>query len=69
MAMGWEAMSFFVCCLYDSKAALKIVSKSVEDAVAEGTWDIVLVEEACMKSVLEWVHNRSSYIYRERSPS
>ncbi len=47
-ARGWEAMSFFVCFLYASKAALKIVSKSVGDVAVDGTWDIVLVEGACM---------------------
>ena len=39
-------MSVFVCCLYASKAALKIVSKSVEDVAVDGTWDIVLTEGA-----------------------
>ncbi len=45
-ARGWEAMSSFVCSLYASKAALRIVSKSVGDVAVDGTWDIVLVEEA-----------------------
>ena len=40
-------MSFFVCFLYASMAAVKIVSKFVEDVPAVGgTWDIVLVEDA-----------------------
>lgn len=34
-------MSFFVRFLYASKAAAKIVSKFVEEAEADGTWDIV----------------------------
>ena len=37
-------MSSFVWSLYASKAALKIVSKSVEDVTVDGTLDIVLVE-------------------------
>ncbi len=45
-ARGWEAMSFFVCFLYASKAALKIVLKFAEEVdVAVGrTWDMRLVE-------------------------
>ena len=43
VASGWEAMSFFVCFLYAIKAAVNIVSKSVEEAEvdifpAEGVW-------------------------------
>ena len=39
-------MSIFVCFLYVSKAAPKIVSKSVEDMeVVDENWDIVPVEE------------------------
>ena len=37
-------MSFFVWSLYTSKAALKIVSKSVEDVAVDGTWDMMLDE-------------------------
>jgi hypothetical protein len=45
VARGWEAMSFFVRFLYSFKAAVKIVSKFVDDvAVVEGTLDIVLFE-------------------------
>ena len=35
----------FVCCLYASKAVVKIVRKSVEDVAVDGTWDM-LVEGA-----------------------
>jgi len=45
-ARGWEAMSRFVWFLYASKAAVKIVSKFVEEVAVDGTWDIVLVEGA-----------------------
>jgi hypothetical protein len=44
VARGWEAMSFFVCFLYSFKAAVKIVSKFVDDVAVDGTLDIVLVE-------------------------
>ena len=37
-------MSFFVFLLYDSKAAVKIFSKFVDDVVVGGIWDIVIVE-------------------------
>jgi hypothetical protein len=37
VARGWETMSFFVCFLYSFKAAIKIVSKLVEDAAVDGT--------------------------------
>jgi hypothetical protein len=38
-------MSFFVFFLYASKAAVKIVSKFVEEVVAVGgIWDIVIAE-------------------------
>lgn len=50
VARGWEERSFLVLFLYASKAALKIVSKSVEDVVVDGTWDMVLVE----RDWLEW---------------
>ena len=45
-ARGWEAMSFFVCFLYSSKAAVKMVPKVVDsdDGSGDGTRDIVLVE-------------------------
>ena len=43
-AKGWEAMSFLVCFLYVSAAALKIVSKGVEEGAEGGDWDMVLVE-------------------------
>ncbi len=36
VAKGWEAMSRFVCFLYASKAAVKIVSKFVEEVAADG---------------------------------
>lgn len=39
-------MSFFVCFLYVSAAALKIVSKGVDEGVEGGDWDMVLVEGA-----------------------
>jgi len=45
-ARGWEVMSRFVCFLYASKAAVKIVSKFVEEATVDGTWDMVLIEGA-----------------------
>ena len=48
MAKGWEVMSFFVRCLYASMAAVKIVSKIVEEVEADGTWDIGLVEGDCL---------------------
>jgi hypothetical protein len=38
VASGWEAMSFFVCFLYAFKAAVKIVSKFVEEVEGDGTW-------------------------------
>ena len=41
VARGWEAMSFFVCFLYVSKATENIISKFGEDAEEDGTWDIV----------------------------
>ena len=44
VARGWEAMSRFVCFLYSFKAAVKIVSKLVEEVEVDGIWDIVLVE-------------------------
>jgi hypothetical protein len=41
----WEAMSRFVCFLYSSNAAVKIVSKFVMEEVAvDGTWDMGLVK-------------------------
>ena len=43
-ASGWEAMSFFVFLLYASKAAVKMVSKFVEEVAVGGIWDIVIVE-------------------------
>jgi hypothetical protein len=43
-ASGCEAMSLFVFLLYDSKAAIKIVSKVVEEVAIDGTWDIVIVK-------------------------
>lgn len=46
MTKGWEVMSRFVCLLYSFKAAVKIVSKFVVGVAVDGTWDIVLVEEA-----------------------
>ena len=42
-ASGCEAMSFFVFLLYDSKTAVKIVSKCVEEGAVGGIWDIVIV--------------------------
>jgi hypothetical protein len=36
VARGWEAISVFVCCLYSFKAAVKIVSKLVEDVEVDG---------------------------------
>ena len=47
VARGWEAISRFVCLLYSFKAAAKIVSKLVEEAEVDGTWDIVLVKVSC----------------------
>ena len=46
VARGWEVMSFSVRFLYASKAALKIVSKFVEEVAVggDGTWDILLVD-------------------------
>ena len=44
VARGWEAMFFFVCLWYSSKAAAKIVSKFVDDAAVYETWDITSVE-------------------------
>ena len=39
-------MSFFVFLVYDFKAAVKIVSKFVEEVVAvDGIWDIVILNE------------------------
>ncbi len=46
VARGWEARSRFVCCLYAFKAAVKIVSKFLEEVAVDGTWDIVPVEGA-----------------------
>ena len=43
-ARGWEVMSFFVCFLYASKAAVKIVSKFGEEVPVGGIWDIVIAE-------------------------
>ena len=45
VARGCEAMSFFVCFLYVSKADANIVSKFGEEAEVDETWDIVLVVE------------------------
>ena len=45
VARGWEAMSFFVCFLYDFKAVEKIDSKFVGDVEVDGTWDIVQSKE------------------------
>ena len=42
-AIGWAAISFFVFFLYSSKAAAMIVSKLVEEAGVDRTWDIVRV--------------------------
>ena len=42
-ARGWEVMSFFIFFSYDSKAALKISSKLVEEGVEVGICDILLV--------------------------
>ena len=42
VARGWEARSRFVCCLYAFKAAVKIVSKFVEEEEVDGTWDMVV---------------------------
>jgi hypothetical protein len=44
VASGCEAMSFFVFLLYDSKAAVKMVSKFVEEVAVGGIWDIVIAE-------------------------
>ena len=44
-ASGWEAISFFVFLLYSSKAAVKIVSKFVEEVGAGGIWDILIADE------------------------
>lgn len=43
MAKGWDAMSFFVCFLYVSKAAVNILSKFLEEVAVDETWDIGLV--------------------------
>ena len=48
VARGWEAISRFVCFLYSFKAAVKIVSKLVEEEELEGTWDM-LVEGAFLE--------------------
>jgi hypothetical protein len=37
VAREWEVISVFVCSLYSFKAALKIVSKVVEDVEVDGT--------------------------------
>lgn len=36
-------MSFFVCFLYVSKAAVNILSKFLEEVAVDETWDIGLV--------------------------
>ena len=43
-ASGCEAMSFFVLLLYDFKAAVKMVSKLVEELAVVGIWDMVIVQ-------------------------
>ena len=43
-------MSFFVCLLYAFKAAVKIVSKFVEETTVGGTWDIVQVDGARLQA-------------------
>ena len=43
-ASGWEAISFFVFLLYDFKAAVKMVSKLMEEVEAGGIWDMVIVQ-------------------------
>ena len=52
VARGWEVISFLVCFLYASKAAVNIVSKFVEDVEVDGTWDIVFVVELSKAFVL-----------------
>ena len=49
VARGWEAISFFVCFLYVVKAAINIVSKSVEEVEADGTCDMMLLV-GCLES-------------------
>ena len=45
-ASGCEAIFFFVFLLYDFKAAVKMVSKFVEEVVAvDGIWDMVALNE------------------------
>jgi hypothetical protein len=43
VASGWEAMSFFVCFLYAFKAAVKIVSKFVEEVEVDGAWYMMVL--------------------------
>ena len=52
-ASGCEAMSFFVFLLYASKAAVKMVSKFVEEVAVDGIWDIVIVERSWVDA--EWI--------------
>src|ERR1700677_221900 len=40
---GWAAISFFVCFLYAFKAAVKMVSKFVEEVEVDGTWDMMIL--------------------------
>ena len=43
-ASGCEVMSFFVFLLYDCRAAVKMVSKLVEEVAGGGNWDIVIAD-------------------------
>ena len=51
VARGCEAISFFVCFLYVSKADANIVSKFRGESEVDGTWDIVLVVEGSGKMI------------------
>jgi hypothetical protein len=44
VASGCEAMSFLVFLLYDFKAAVKMVSKFVEEVAVGGIWDMALLQ-------------------------
>lgn len=58
MAKGWDAMSFFVCFWYASKAAAKIVSKFLEEVAVDGTRDIGLVAGNGLDVYRKFVCNR-----------
>ena len=49
VARGWAVISFFVCFLYAVNAFAKIVSKFVEEAETDGTWDMMVLV-GCLES-------------------